>query len=237
MLVLVIRWLFSSEPTFADNCASSISQTDNTGLSSGDIFPIGTSILQYEVSDSSGNTQSCSFSIEILDFPSSASITEDTIKVCDATSAILTADAITSGSGIWTVISGQGNFNNEFSNTTGANGIGTGENVFAWTVSSASCGTIADSVVIIVNAAPIGTNIPIDTMFSCNNEIIDLITGEPINGTGVWNSNTGNIIDDPTSNLTTASISSNGWHEFTWSVSNNACGAAVDHNVRLFKYS
>lgn len=223
-----------SEPTFADNCASSISQTDNTGLSSGDIFPIGTSILQYEVSDSSGNTQSCSFSIEILDFPSSASITEDTIKVCDATSAILTADAITSGSGIWTVISGQGNFNNEFSNTTGANGIGTGENVFAWTVSSASCGTIADSVVIIVNAAPIGTNIPIDTMFSCNNEIIDLITGEPINGTGVWNSNTGNIIDDPTSNLTTASISSNGWHEFTWSVSNNACGAAVD---TMFVYS
>ena len=223
-----------SEPTFADNCASALSQIDVTGLSSGDVFPVGTSILQYEVADSSGNTQGCSFFIEIFDFPSAAIITEDTIKVCDATSMILDADPLTSGSGIWTVLSGQGNFNNEFSNTTGANGLGTGENVFVWTVSSATCGTLSDTVVVIVNSAPIGTNIPIDTMFACNNETIDLITGVPINGTGLWSSNTGNIISDPTSNLTTASLASNGWHLFTWSVSNDACGATID---TMFVYS
>lgn len=217
-----------SDPTFSDNCESALTQTDGTGLSSGSMFPVGTTILEYEVIDSSGNAQNCSFFIEIFDFPSSANILEDTIKVCGATSALLEAEVLTSGSGEWSILAGQGNFNNEFSNSTGINGLGSGENEFIWTVSSASCGTLSDTVLVIANDAPIGTNIPVDTMMACDLVSIDLVTGFPINGVGLWSSSAGNTIADPSSNLTTADISSNGWHSFVWSVSNDACEASTD---------
>lgn len=43
-----------------------IAQTDATGLSSGDIFPIGVTTLEYTATDASGNTATCSFTIEVI---------------------------------------------------------------------------------------------------------------------------------------------------------------------------
>jgi subtilisin-like proprotein convertase family protein/uncharacterized protein YrzB (UPF0473 family) len=57
-----------SLPVALDNCGEPIvEQTDDTGLTSGDMFPVGLTILEYIAIDSSGNTDSCSLKIIVND--------------------------------------------------------------------------------------------------------------------------------------------------------------------------
>jgi len=54
------------EPDFSDNCAGSeLSQT--AGLSSGAFFPVGNTNVVYQVTDASGLTNTCSFSVSVTD--------------------------------------------------------------------------------------------------------------------------------------------------------------------------
>ncbi|MFT7605590.1 MAG: hypothetical protein ACI8VT_003185 [Saprospiraceae bacterium] len=46
-----------------------ITQIDSSGLPSGSTFPIGTTILEYQAVDGSGNIATCSFQIEVLAYP------------------------------------------------------------------------------------------------------------------------------------------------------------------------
>ncbi len=58
-------------PVGADNCAGALTaQTDGTGLSSGDVFPVGTTTLEYTVIDASSNSGTCSFDITVVDVES-----------------------------------------------------------------------------------------------------------------------------------------------------------------------
>ncbi len=45
-----------------------ITQIDTSGLSSGSIFPIGTTTLEYQAMDGSGNLSTCSFQIEVIEY-------------------------------------------------------------------------------------------------------------------------------------------------------------------------
>lgn len=220
-----------SDPTFSDNCLVSMSQTDLSGLSSGVNFPIGITTIEYTAIDSSGNTQVCSFNVEVLDFPSPANIAIDTIYLCNETSTIVSADAITSGSGLWTLVSGQGTFNNQFANSTGLNNIGVGENVYQWTVSTASCGTLFDQIVVVNSLLDLPASTQ-DTIFACMDASVSLEANTPLYGIGAWTTNGTGIIDDAQSSNTTSSTS-NGWQEFVWTISNGACPSTSD-TLRVF---
>ncbi|UKN02647.1 HYR domain-containing protein [Paracrocinitomix mangrovi] len=54
-------------PVGVDNCPLGVSTIMTTGLTSGSTFPIGTTLVTYEVTDSAGNTASCSFNVTIND--------------------------------------------------------------------------------------------------------------------------------------------------------------------------
>lgn len=54
-------------PTFTDNCSATMAQTDGTGFTSGNFFPIGTTVQTYVITDGAGNTASCSFTITVVD--------------------------------------------------------------------------------------------------------------------------------------------------------------------------
>ena len=55
-------------PIGSDDCGSSITaQTDVTGLTSGNIFPVGTTTIEYTVTDLVGNTATCAFDIKVFD--------------------------------------------------------------------------------------------------------------------------------------------------------------------------
>ncbi len=52
----------------SDNCGiASITQTDNSLLTTGDTFPVGTTTQTWTIEDVAGNSQSCSFDITVLD--------------------------------------------------------------------------------------------------------------------------------------------------------------------------
>jgi hypothetical protein len=44
-----------------------MTQSDNSGYTSGNIFPVGTTVISYTAVDGSGNTYTCSFNVTILD--------------------------------------------------------------------------------------------------------------------------------------------------------------------------
>lgn len=217
-----------TDPTVTDNCFSFFNQTDATGFSSGDIFPIGITTLQYEGLDSSGNSNTCSFNIEVLDFPSSGNITLDTLKLCDATSTVLNADPITSGTGLWSVLNGSGSFNNQFASSTGVNGLQSGINQFIWTVSSAGCGSLSDTIVVLSAQEPLPASVPNDTIISCFLNTIDLVSNGLIDATGLWTTTGDATIIQADTNVTKAIIQSSGWTEFIWTVSNGVCPSTSD---------
>ena len=221
------------EPTFSDNCFSYLTQTDLTGLSSGMTFPIGTTTLEYTVLDSSGNINTCTFNVEILDFPSSANIAEDTIFLCDQNSAVLNADAVTSGTPEWILVSGQATFNNQFANTTGINNLGYGENVFAWTNTSASCGSLSDTIIVMNTQLDLTASTQ-DTLYSCTDSTVLLQANTPLYGIGTWTATNGATIDDLNSSNTFGNVyDTQGWTDFIWTISNGGCPATSD-TLRVF---
>ncbi|MBL1279261.1 MAG: HYR domain-containing protein [Fluviicola sp.] len=50
-----------------DNCGTTVTQTDGTGYTSGDLFPVGTTLQSFDITDPSGNTVTCSFNVTIVD--------------------------------------------------------------------------------------------------------------------------------------------------------------------------
>ena len=217
-----------TDPTFSDNCVATLTQTDLTGYTSGDTFPIGTTILEYTATDASGNSSSCSFNIEILDYPAIANIIEDTIWLCESTSTVVEAVNPTSGTGEWSVLSGQGNFNNQFAFMTGVNNLAYGENVLLFTVSSASCGSTEDTLIVIASQQPLPSSTQ-DTLIACNDNMIPLLSNVPIYGTGVWTtSDIGVTIADVTSANTTATGMTGGWHDYIWTITNGSCLSTTD---------
>lgn len=221
-----------ANPIFNDNCFAFLTQTDLTGLSSGDTFPVGITTLTYMVSDSSSNTQTCSFQVEILDFPSVASILVDTISLCQTSSALIEAVAATSGTGEWSVVSGQANFNNEFANTTGVNNIGIGTNILEWTISTASCGSTSDTLTLILSQNPLPAS-ALDTLIVCNISTIQLSANVPLYGIGTWTTNLGATISDVNLATSNATNLAGGWNEFVWTITNGSCPSTSD-TMRVF---
>lgn len=221
-----------TDPTYNDNCFAFLTQTDGIGLSSGSTFPIGTTTLTYMVEDSSNNTQTCSFNVQILEFPSTANIIDDTISLCGANSTLIQADAATSGTGEWTVFSGQASFNNQFANTTGVNNVGVGTNILIWTISTASCGSTSDTLVLILSQQPLPASTQ-DTVIACSTNSIQLTANVPLYGIGTWNTTSGAIFSDANLATSFASNLSPGWSQFVWSITNGSCPVTSD-TMNLF---
>ncbi|TXI83470.1 MAG: HYR domain-containing protein [Crocinitomicaceae bacterium] len=216
-----------STPVFNDNCLVALVQTDATGLSSGDVFPVGTTTLSFMAIDSSANSQTCSFQIQVLDFPSPAVALEDTISLCQVTSALAEAQAVTSGTGEWTLVSGQATFNNQFANVTGVNNLGYGTNVLAWTISSAQCGETSDTLRIIVSQQPLPAS-ALDTIIACNDPSVQLSATSPLYGIGTWTTAQGATISDIHAATPDATNLAAGWNEFVWTVTNGSCPSSSD---------
>ncbi len=79
-------------PIAEDNCGDvTVTQTDNTNYNSGDLFPVGTTILTFVAEDDCGNTSYCEYKISVNDFhtppviscPSSLTVNNDP-KMCGA---------------------------------------------------------------------------------------------------------------------------------------------------------
>jgi len=221
------------DPIVDDNCeVADLIQTDNTGLTSGDTFPIGVTNQTYEVVDESGNTKSCTFKVNVA-LPSNLAeiITED-LELCDVASIFLQAETPITGSGEWSVIQGAADFNNELASETGANGLADGENVFVWTVTSADCGVSTDTLTVTLYRSPIPASTA-GNQFVCSDTttIVPIAANAPSVGEGIWFTIDPNVsIADPNTPATSVSVSSlnPGWNHMVWQITNGTCPATQD---------
>ncbi|HQK68830.1 MAG TPA: gliding motility-associated C-terminal domain-containing protein [Bacteroidales bacterium] len=71
----------------------------------------------------------------------------------------LNAAYLDHGTGLWSLVTGSGNIENETDTLTGVTGLSIGTNRFRWTVSNGACPDVSDEVVILVNDLLIPTMI------------------------------------------------------------------------------
>ena len=215
-------------PTFSDNCFATLSQIDLSGLTSGDTFPVGNTPQEYMVIDSSGNMNTCIFQIEILEYPSQALITEDTISLCDINTTVISADPVNTGTGEWTIESGAGTFNNQFANSTGINSLAIGENVIVWTITTVSCGNSSDTLIINVLEEELPASIVSDTIYACELGSVSLNANNPVSGYGIWTTDGNSNITLPTAASTIVIIPEAGINQYNWTVYNSTCPVTTD---------
>ncbi len=164
-----------------------------------------------------------------LDAAPSAAAAGANQDVCETPgTATMAATAPAVGTGTWSLISGTGTITTANSATSGITGLGTGANVFRWTVSEpGSCPDETDDVTINVDAAP-------STAVAGSNQTICASTATmaataPATGTGTWSliSGTGSATSP---NSATSGITglTTGTNTFRWTVSNGVCPDETD---------
>ncbi len=218
-----------SLPSGNDNCAFQIVQTDVTGLQSGDLFPIGNTTLTYMAIDSSGNSATCSFTIQVLDYPDTTTITFDTLALCSQFTTTVTALPIQSGTGTWTSSTPGAQFATPNAPSSAVSGLAYGINTIYWTVTSASCGTKRDSAVVLVSQLPSTANV-VDSVLICDASGV-LQASIPASGTGTWNTTTTIQFSDSHSPITSISGIQEGFSTVYWSVNTPGCIANSDSLV------
>jgi gliding motility-associated-like protein len=224
-------------PQVVENCPNfNSNQTDLSGLTSGDSFPVGVTNQEYTVIDASGNVASCNFDIEILPPLSTAEINTLTTQFCDTINTIIEAVVPVNGTGEWSVLEGGSVLNNESASTTGVNNLSYGANVFVWTVSSPICGSNSDTITVTVYEEPLSVNTQ-DSLTLCNDTLINIAASPASAGQGIWSDGAGNIqFQSPHSPNTVAYNFAEGWNDITWTVTNGTCPSKSD-TIRLFKKS
>ena len=136
-----------TEPEGIDNCSGVITiQSDNTGLSSGSIFPVGLTKIKYTARDDSGNESICSFNINVISIPEVTLDSFVTDSICIDSDPVSLPQGTPEG-GLYT---GQGIIDGNFDPSTA--GVGTHTIIYTFS-NQYSCGN-SDSINITVKTCP-----------------------------------------------------------------------------------
>jgi gliding motility-associated-like protein len=219
-----------NSPIATDNCLFTMAQTDGTGFTSGDLFPIGITNQTYLVTDSSGNTATCTFTVHVLEYPDTAHVAADTIGLCEVFSTPILADAIQSGTGNWELISGTGTITDPTSNSTDISGLSLGTTKVVWKVSSPSCGQLRDTLTIIVSQ-PSSQAVLLDTMVVCYQNGSVVQGNIPTSGTGTWSSSSGVTFSNINAPIVQINNVNEGFGEIFWTIQSIGCAATIDSAV------
>ncbi len=179
------------------------------------------------VTDSSGNTATCSFTVEVLNYPDTARVTNDTIELCNEYSTIVSAEVPSVGTGQWTAIGGTATFLNPSGTSTTVSNLSIGTNLLEWSVSTPDCGAVRDTMVVIVYQLPSSANVPA-SLIACNPNGTVIQTLPATIGNGSWSGPPGVTFDDPEAAVTTVNNLPLGSSELVWTVTNGTCPASSD---------
>lgn len=189
-------------------------------------IPYGTSItLRWTISNGPCAVSTDDVVITVQSQPTTSNAGPDQ-NVC-ATTASLSANTPTSGSGLWTLVGGTGTITNPTSPTSGVTGLGTGSNTFRWTITNGACSPSTDDVVITRDGLPT-TAIAGPNQAFCGSSTM-LAGNSPSVGTGTWTvlSGTATITtpNSPSSSVTGIAVGS---AQLVWTISNGSCPASSD---------
>jgi len=149
------------------------------------------------------------------------------------TSTIFAGNAPVIGTGMWTLLSGSGTITSPSSPSSTVTNLGTGANVFAWTISNGTCPSSVDQVVIVRDPDPSAASAGIDQTLCASTATLAGNTPSPGNGTWTLISGAGTITSPgvPNSGVTGLGVGAN---VFQWTITNGVCPASTDQ-VTIFR--
>jgi len=150
-------------------------------------------------------------------------------NIC-GTSATLTGNTITVGTGLWTLVSGTGVIANPAQPNSQVTGLGSGNNVFRWTSSNGTCPATTDDLNIVVTPSVTAQAGADQTL--CSEQVV-LAGNTPTPSSGIWSlvSGSGTLVN-PTSPNASVSGLGNGVNTFVWTITNGSCPQSKD-TVRI----
>lgn len=186
----------------------------------------GPNILRWTI-----NNGSCVLFDEVTiqnSLPTIAYAGEDR-SVCNS-SANLLANIPYSGTGSWSVVSGEGTFTNPNSYNSEISDLGFGANTLRWTTESGRCRT-SDDVIITNDLAEV--NAGDDRTVYVN--YTRLVGNKPASGTGQWIILAGKgTIENPSNFETNVNDLGSGANTFSWTINNNSC-VATDNVIITYR--
>jgi gliding motility-associated-like protein len=185
---------------------------------------VGPNVFQWTISNSPCPPSTSQVTITNAGGPPTTAIAGSNQSVC-STSATLNGNTPSVGTGLWTLVSGSGTVTSPSSPNSGVTGLGTGANVFQWTISNPPCTPSSSQVTITGVAAPTasvaGSN---QTLCSTS---ATLAGNAPTSGTGLWTlvSGSGTITSPSSPNSTVTGLAA-GANVFQWTISNAPCSSS-----------
>ena len=182
-------------------------------------------------------TIGCTFSdnvvITVNQYPTTPNAGPDQ-NLCNGSTATLAGNTLTTGTGLWSIVTGSATISNPSSPTSGLSGLTAGSTVeLKWTATNAGC-VLEDNVIINNSALPTTANAGADIKV-CNLTSASLSANSPSVGSAIWSiiSGTGTITNpsSPTSSITGLTIGSS--VTARWTISNGACTSSTDDVVIL----
>ena len=156
---------------------------------------------------------------------------QDHLKPYVQQSTTLAANAATTGTGTWTIVSGAGgSFVNANSATTVFNGVSGTTYDLQWTISNGVCPSTSDNVTIQFNTQPTVAAAGADQTL-CSTSAT-LAGNTPVVGTGLWTivSGAGGSFVLNTNPTTTFSGTAGVTYVLQWTISNGVCTASSGGN-------
>jgi gliding motility-associated-like protein len=196
------------------------------GISNGVAFtPTSTQTFTVTGTDANGCVNSATKLISV-DLQPSSSNAGTAQNIC-ATTTSLSANAPTTGTGAWSVVSGGGTVTIINSPTSAASNLGVGQNIFMWTITNGICPASTSTVSIRVDAPPTTASAGANQDL-CAVATASLLANNLSVGTGVWSlvSGSGTIASD-TSAGTAVSGLTTGQNIFMWTVTNGVCPSST----------
>lgn len=146
------------------------------------------------------------------------------VSLCNTTSTTLNANTPTTGTGLWSIVSGTASISTPTNPTTVVSGIGASNTVqFQWVIQNGACSST--DVVEVVNYAPATTAVAGATIELCNTTTATLNANAAVIGTGQWSvvSGIGTVTDvlNPTSGVT--GVSAGNTLKLQWEIVNGSC--------------
>ena len=148
------------------------------------------------------------------------------IETCDFQVDVSGSEPVSGENGFWSVISGQGSFENPTNPTTTVSGLSFGENVFAWNLQN-ECGESFDEIsVYLIDGTP---SLNMSQSYECLDQITLNATVENNEGSWSVSPSEGVVIDDPNALSTFAFVQSYGQYTFTF----NGCNGQDSQVINM----
>jgi gliding motility-associated-like protein len=186
----------------------------------------GSTVLSWVVSSAGCEPDSAVVTITINTPPTTANAGNDQV-ICSDTISLL-ANTPTTGTGSWSVITGNGFFTPTDNPSTSVSGIATGVNVYQWTISSGACLASTDQVIVQRDSVPVNANAGSD-LSVCSSDTVTLQAIDAFPGTGEWTvvSGSGTFADINNPNTLVNGLGS-GVNVFKWTVTTGNCPPTED---------